>query len=100
MWSPQDAAPEPFDPEYLSAYQARSSFAGVPQRRWEAAEPGEVVILGAPFDWGASHRPEPASAPRPSARPTTWARMAAGRTSRPDWTRWWTCPWSTPATCP
>ena len=57
MWSPQDAVPEPFDPEYLSAYQARASFAGVPQRRWDAAEPGEVVILGAPFDWGASHRP-------------------------------------------
>ena len=57
MWSPQDAVPEPFDPQFLSAYQARASFAGVPLRRWDAAESGEVVILGAPFDWGASHRP-------------------------------------------
>lgn len=33
------------------------SFLGVPTRRVEDVEPGQVVILGAPFDWGATGRP-------------------------------------------
>ena len=39
------------------AHLARGSFAGVPTRRYDAVEAGQVVILGAPFDWGATHRP-------------------------------------------
>jgi agmatinase len=39
------------------SFGARGSFCGVPVRRYDHAQPGEVVILGAPFDWGASHRP-------------------------------------------
>jgi agmatinase len=39
------------------AHQARGSFAGVPTRRVEDVQPGEVVLVGAPFDWGATHRP-------------------------------------------
>lgn len=39
------------------AHLARGSFAGVPTRRHDAVEAGQVVILGAPFDWGATHRP-------------------------------------------
>lgn len=57
MWSPEEPAPELFDPTQLTGYQARASFAGVPTRRWDQAEPGEIVILGAPFDWGTTHRP-------------------------------------------
>ena len=41
----------------VSAHQARGSFAGVPTRRYDRVEAGQVVILGAPFDWGATHRP-------------------------------------------
>jgi agmatinase len=51
----QDAAP--FAPGSGESFGARGSFCGVPVRRAEDARPGEVVILGAPFDWGASHRP-------------------------------------------
>jgi agmatinase len=39
------------------AHQARGSFAGVPTRRVDDVQPGEVVLVGAPFDWGATHRP-------------------------------------------
>lgn len=53
MAPPDD--PEPF--ARAAAYNARSSFCGVPSRRFDEVEPGEVVILGAPFDWGATHRP-------------------------------------------
>ncbi len=48
---------EPFDPAGLSAWNARGSFAGVPARHHADAAPGEVVILGAPFDWGTTNRP-------------------------------------------
>jgi agmatinase len=41
----------------LDPHQARGSFLGVPTRRVEALTPGQVVIVGAPFDWGATHRP-------------------------------------------
>ena len=40
-----------------TSFGARGSFCGVPVRRYDEARPGEVVILGAPLDWGASHRP-------------------------------------------
>ncbi|MDH3518077.1 MAG: agmatinase [Acidimicrobiia bacterium] len=44
--------------EYLS-FASRSSFLGVPKLRLDelAASEAEAVILGAPFDWGATHRP-------------------------------------------
>jgi agmatinase len=45
---------EPFGS--AEAFGARGSFCGVAHRRWDQAQAGEVVILGAPFDWGASHR--------------------------------------------
>ena len=38
-------------------FAARASFCGVPVRRLDEVQAGEVVILGAPFDWGASYRP-------------------------------------------
>lgn len=42
--------------EYLS-FASRGSFLGVPARRFEDIEGAEAVILGAPFDWGTTHRP-------------------------------------------
>jgi len=52
-----DRFSDPFAPAMLESYSARGSFCGVDVRRVDAARPGEVVILGAPWDWGASHRP-------------------------------------------
>lgn len=48
---------DPFAPGLVDSFGARGSFCGVPLRRADAAGAGEVVVLGAPFDWGASHRP-------------------------------------------
>ncbi len=44
--------------EYLS-FASRSSFLGVPKLRLDelAASQAHAVVLGAPFDWGATHRP-------------------------------------------
>ncbi|MDH4306335.1 MAG: agmatinase family protein, partial [Acidimicrobiia bacterium] len=44
--------------EYIS-FASRQSFLGVPSVRLDElpATEGQVAILGAPFDWGASHRP-------------------------------------------
>ncbi|MFO7547410.1 MAG: agmatinase [Acidimicrobiia bacterium] len=42
--------------EYLS-FAARGSFLGVPARRFEDIDGAEAVIIGAPFDWGTTHRP-------------------------------------------
>ena len=58
MTTPPDDTPhEPFAPGTGESFGARGSFCGVPVRRYDQAQSGEVVILGAPFDWGASHRP-------------------------------------------
>jgi agmatinase len=46
---------EPF--HHPEAHQARGSFVGVPVRRADQVEAGQVAIVGAPFDWGATHRP-------------------------------------------
>src|SRR6478735_8385196 len=58
----------------------------------------DVVIVGAPFDGGTSHRPGPGSAPWRSAAPTTCPTTGPG----PAWpcapTGWPTCAWSTPET--
>jgi agmatinase len=40
-----------------TGFGARASFAGVPTRRFDEVTAGQVVVLGAPFDWGATHRP-------------------------------------------
>jgi agmatinase len=48
---------DPFSPGSGESFGARGSFCGIPHRRLDEVRPGEVVILGAPFDWGASHRP-------------------------------------------
>jgi agmatinase len=48
--------PQPFT-DTMESFGARGTFCGVPVRRVEDVVPGEVVIVGAPFDWGASHRP-------------------------------------------
>lgn len=42
--------------EYIS-FASRSTFLGVPGRRLTDLGDAEVVILGAPFDWGTSYRP-------------------------------------------
>jgi agmatinase len=47
---------EPFGPE-RSAHHANAPFAGVPARTIGELEAGVVAIVGAPFDWGTSHRP-------------------------------------------
>jgi agmatinase len=51
--------------EYL-AFASRQSFLGVPARRFDQLEgdPAEVVILGAPFDWGTTYRPGARFGPR------------------------------------
>jgi agmatinase len=41
----------------LDPHQARGSFLGVPTRRTEDLVAEQVAIIGAPFDWGATHRP-------------------------------------------
>lgn len=41
----------------VDGYQARGSFAGVPTRKAADVQAGEVAIIGAPFDWGTTHRP-------------------------------------------
>ncbi len=42
--------------EYI-AFASRNSFLGVPARRFDDLGDAEVVILGAPFDWGTTYRP-------------------------------------------
>ena len=41
----------------LTSYGAQASFAGVPARQITDIADAAVVILGAPFDWGTTHRP-------------------------------------------
>ncbi len=51
--------------EYVS-FASRQSFLGVPARRFDelADDPSEVVIMGAPFDWGTTYRPGARFGPR------------------------------------
>jgi agmatinase len=59
----QRAAEIPFaSAEYVS-FASRQSFLGVPPRRLDDLGDGEVVILGAPFDWGTTFRPGARFAP-------------------------------------
>jgi agmatinase len=53
----QRAAEIPFaSAEYVS-FASRQSFLGVPARRLNDLGDSDVVILGAPFDWGTTFRP-------------------------------------------
>ncbi len=47
---------DPFAAAQQSTVASRASFAGVPARPLSDLGDAEVVILGAPLDWGASHR--------------------------------------------
>ncbi|HSK92384.1 MAG TPA: agmatinase [Euzebyales bacterium] len=53
----------PFGPD-RSAFHANAPFAGVPVHRIEELEAGMVAIVGAPFDWGTTHRPGARFGPR------------------------------------
>lgn len=47
-----------------SSFGARGSFAGVPRRSISDLEGATVAIVGAPFDWGTTHRPGARFGPR------------------------------------
>ncbi len=54
----EDRAKEiPFASAEYIAFASRASFLGVPAKTLNDLGDGEVVILGAPFDWGTSFRP-------------------------------------------
>jgi agmatinase len=55
---------DPFEGDKLSGFQARGSFAGVPVRPVANVGDAKAVILGAPFDWGTTHRPGARFGPR------------------------------------
>lgn len=53
----QRASEIPFaSAEYVS-FASRQSFLGVPARKLDDLGDGDIVILGAPFDWGTTFRP-------------------------------------------
>jgi agmatinase len=54
---------QPFGPG-RDAHHANAPFCGVPARRIEELDTGQVAILGAPFDWGTTHRPGARFGPR------------------------------------
>ena len=58
----------------------------------------DVVVVGAPFDGGTSHRPGTRFGPQAIRRPTTCRTTAPGRSSRCASTGCATCGCSTPAT--
>ena len=51
------AAEIPFASSEYVSFASRQSFLGVPARRLDDLGNGDVVILGAPFDWGTTFRP-------------------------------------------
>jgi agmatinase len=51
------AAEIPFASSEYVSFASRQSFLGVPARRLDDLGDGDVVILGAPFDWGTTFRP-------------------------------------------
>ncbi len=55
---------DPFAAAETTAYAARASFAGVPARPLDDLGDARTVILGAPFDWGATYRPGARFGPR------------------------------------
>jgi agmatinase len=46
------------------AFATAGTFAGVPRSSFDALAPGEVAIIGAPFDWGTTYRPGTRFAPQ------------------------------------
>ncbi len=48
---------DPFASSEQLAFSSRASFSGVPSRPIDDLGDAGVVVLGAPFDWGASYRP-------------------------------------------
>lgn len=48
---------DPFEASKWVSYASRASFSGVPARHIDDVGNAEVVIVGAPFDWGTSYRP-------------------------------------------
>lgn len=51
------AAEIPFASAEYIAFASRTSFLGVPARRFDDLDDAEVVIMGAPLDWGTTYRP-------------------------------------------
>ncbi len=51
------ASEVPFASAEYIAFASRSSFLGVPAVRLDDLGDGDVVIVGAPFDWGTTYRP-------------------------------------------
>lgn len=47
----------PYAPEFVEPFGSRASFCGVPVQRVDETADGDVVVIGAPFDWGTSFRP-------------------------------------------
>jgi agmatinase len=60
----QRATEIPFASAEYVAFASRQSFLGVPARRLDNLGDGQVVILGAPFDWGTTFRPGARFGPR------------------------------------
>jgi agmatinase len=48
---------DPFESATVSTFTTRASFSGVPARPLDDLGDAGVVVLGAPFDWGTTHRP-------------------------------------------
>jgi len=46
-----------FETSEIAAFASRASFSGVPATTIDKLGDADVVIVGAPFDWGTSHRP-------------------------------------------
>ncbi len=73
---------DPFDPGRLAAFNARGSFAGVPARSVEDLGGADVVIIGAPFDWGTTYRPGARFGPK-AIRETDYLSPDASRPHLP-----------------
>ncbi len=55
---------DPYDGQFVEPFGSRGSFCGVPVRRVDEVAAGDVVVIGAPFDWGTSFRPGARFGPR------------------------------------
>lgn len=73
---------EPFDAAKYHAFASRGSFAGVPARPIDDLGGADVVILGAPFDWGATYRAGARFGPR-AIRETDYLGFDASRPHLP-----------------
>lgn len=54
----------PYASDAVEPFGSRATFCGVPVRAVNHVRRGEVVVLGAPFDWGTSFRPGARFGPR------------------------------------